>query len=135
MAEFIFKDISKEYKDKLIIESKAVSYEEIGNPVYPKVQEKLREKGIAFDDHRASRITKEDYEDFDYIIVMEQYNIPRLMNIIGNDYQKKVYRLLDFTSQTGDIEDPWYSGNFEKVFNQIKDGCNGLLQHLIEQGI
>ncbi len=132
MAEFIFKDISKQYKDKLIIESKAVTNEEIGNSIYPKAQAKLREKGIPFDNHRASRITKQDYEDFDYIIVMEQYNVLRLMNIIGSDYQNKVYRLLDFTSKTGDIEDPWYSGNFEKVFNQIKEGCEGLLKYLIK---
>lgn len=46
-----------------------------------------------------------------------------------------MYRLLDFTDQTGDIEDPWYSGNFEKVFNQIKLGCVGLLNHLIEKGL
>jgi len=135
MAEFIFKDISKDYKDKLVIQSKAVSNEEIGNSIYPKAQAKLSEKGIKFNDHRASRITKQDYEDFDYIIVMEQYNLPRLYNIIGSDYKNKVYRLLDFTKQTGDIEDPWYSGNFEKVFNQIKDGCNGLLKHLIENGL
>ena len=135
MAEFIFKDISKDYKYKLVIQSKAVSNEEIGNSVYPKAQAKLREKGIPFDDHRASRITKEDYEDFDYIIVMEQYNLPRLYNIIGSDYKNKVYRLLDFTDKTGDIEDPWYSGNFEKVFNQIKAGCNGLLNHLIDNGL
>ena len=135
MAEFIFKDISKKYKDNLIIESKAVTNEEIGNSIYPKAQAKLREKGIAFCDHRASRITKQDYEDFDYIIVMEQYNLPRLYNIIGSDYKNKVYRLLDFTSQTGDIEDPWYSDNFEKVFNQIFDGCTGLLEHLIENGL
>lgn len=135
MAEFIFKDISKDYKDKLVIQSKAVSNEEIGNSIYPKAQAKLRGKGIPFDDHRASRITKQDYDDFDYIIVMEQYNLPRLYNIIGSDYKNKVYRLLDFTKQTGDIEDPWYSGNFEKVFNQIKEGCNGLLKHLIDNGL
>lgn len=135
MAEFIFKDISKDYKDKLVIQSKAVSNEEIGNSIYPKAQAKLREKGIEFNDHRASRITKQDYDDFDYIIVMEQYNLPRLYNIIGSDYKNKVYRLLDFTDKTGDIEDPWYSGNFEKVFNQIKDGCNGLLNHLIDNGL
>lgn len=135
MAEFIFKDISKDYKDKLVIQSKAVTNEESGNSIYPKAQAKLREKGIEFNDHRASRITKEDYEDFDYIIVMEQYNLPRLYNIIGNDYKNKVYRLLDFTDKTGDIEDPWYSGNFEKVFNQIKEGCNGLLKHLIDNGL
>lgn len=135
MAEFVFKYISKEYKNKLLIRSKAVSSEEIGNPIYPPAKLKLKEKGIPFDDHHASRITKQDYIDFDYIIVMEQCNIPRLMNIIGEDTDNKVYRLLDFTQKTGDIEDPWYSGDFEKVYNQIFDGCNGLLKHLIKEGL
>ncbi len=133
MAEFIFKHVSKDYKDKLFIQSKAVSNEEIGNPIYYSAQAKLKEKGIPFDDHRARRITKQDYIDFDYIIVMEQYNLPRLMTIIGADTDNKVYRLLDFTDKTGDIEDPWYSGNFEKVYNQIYDGCMGLLKYLIEK--
>ena len=70
---------------------------------------------------------KEDYNNFDYIIVMEEFNLPRLFRIIGDDPENKVYKLLDFTSVSGDIEDPWYSGNFEKVFNQITEGCKGLL--------
>ncbi|MBR6766255.1 MAG: low molecular weight phosphotyrosine protein phosphatase [Clostridia bacterium] len=129
MAEFIFKSLIKG-NDKYFVQSKAVSSEEIGNPIYPPAQRMLRQKGIPFDDHRASRITKQDYGKFDYIIVMEEYNIPRLMNIIGSDPCNKVYRLLDFTSQSGDIEDPWFTGNYEKVFEQIKEGCNGLLKHL-----
>lgn len=134
MAEFIFKDISKEYKDKLFIDSKAVSREEIGKPIYLPAQRKLREKNIPFCDRRSSQITINDYKNFDYIIVMEEYNIPRLMNIIGTDTEKKVYKLLDFTDKKGDIEDPWYSGNFEKVFSQIYEGCNGLLLYLKRKG-
>jgi protein-tyrosine phosphatase len=129
MAEFIFKNMVKN-SNEYLVESKAVSDEEIGNPIYPPAQQKLREKGIPFSDHRASRITKEDYEKFDYIIVMESYNLPRLYSIIGMDKDNKVFRLLDFTSQTGDIEDPWFSGNYEKVFQQITEGCAGLILHV-----
>ncbi len=128
IAEFVMKDVAKGYD--IYIESKAVSREEIGNPIYPPAQRILKQKGIAFDDHRASQITRTDYEDFDYIIVMEEYNMPRLMRIIGSDDKHKVSRLLDFTDNPRDIEDPWYSGNFEKVFGEIKLGCEALLAHL-----
>ena len=134
MAEFIFKDISKEYKKDLYINSKAVSCEELGSPIYFSAQKTLKEKNIPFDNHIASQIILSDYNEYDYIIVMEERNISRLMRIIGSDAEKKVYKLLDFTSRGGDIEDPWYSGNFEKVFCDIFEGCQGLLQHLIKKG-
>lgn len=128
MAEFIFKYLAK--GEHLHIESKAVSREEIGNPIYPKAADTLRNHQIPFGNHRARQITAEDYENFDYIVVMEEYNLPRLMRIIGDDPARKVHRLLDFTDTPGDIEDPWYSGRFEAVFEQIYDGCMALLKHI-----
>lgn len=128
MAEFVFKDLAQ--GEDLYTESKAVSREEIGNPIYPKAAETLRRHGIPFGDHRARQITAEDYNTFDYIIVMEDYNLQRLMRIIGSDTEGKVHRLLDFTETPGDIEDPWYSGCFEAVFKQICNGCTALLAHI-----
>lgn len=128
IAEFVFKKLTKGCD--IHIESKSVSSEEIGNSIYPKAADILRKKGIDFSGHIARKFTKEDYEIFDYIIIMENYNLNRLLKIIDNDNKNKVYRLLDFTEESGDIEDPWYSGNFEKVYNQIYEGCKGLLTYL-----
>lgn len=128
IAEFVMKDISR--TEDIYIESAAVSREEIGNQIYPPAKKILREKNIPFDDHRARQMTRADYDEFDYIVVMEEYNIPRLIRIIGSDDKCKVSRLLDFTDTPGDIEDPWYSGNFEKVFEQIKYGCESLLKKI-----
>ena len=132
MAEFVFKNMAKDYA--VHIESKAVSAEEIGNPIYPKAAATLRRHGIPFSDHRARQITRADYAAFDYIIVMEEYNLPRLRRIIGEDTDRKVSRLRDFTATPGDIEDPWYSGNFETVFEQITEGCEALLEQLKRKG-
>ena len=129
MAEYVMKDLAKGRED-IYIESKAVSAEEIGNPIYPPAARTLNKHNIPFASHRARQIKKEDYDNFDYIIVMEEYNLPRLFKIIGSDPDGKVYKLLDFTPISGDIEDPWYSGNFEKVFEQITLGCKGLLEKI-----
>lgn len=67
---------------------------------------------------------------YDYIIGMEQVNIKNIMRIVGEDPQKKVYRLLDFTGQPGDIADPWYSGDFDTTYEQVLAGCEGLLKEL-----
>lgn len=130
MAEFIMKDLCQ--TEDVYIESAAVSREEIGNPIYPPAQKILRVKGIPFDNRKARQFTLDDYNNFDIIVIMEQYNMPRLLRIIGEDKQNKVNRLLDFTDTPGDIEDPWYSGNFEKVFEQIRYGCEALLKKIRE---
>ena len=127
MAEFVFRHMAG---DRVYCESKAVSAEEIGNDIYPPAAAMLRQKGVPFNKHRARQITRADYEAFDYIVVMEEYNLPRLWRIIGADPAGKVSRLLDFTATPGDIEDPWYSGNFEKVYTQIYSGCEALLNHI-----
>lgn len=126
MAEFICKDLAK--GRDIFIDSMAVSREEIGNDIYPKAAQTLKRHNIPFTHRSARQITRSDYEEFDYVVVMERYNLPRLMNIIGSDDMQKVSRLLDFTETPGDIEDPWYSGNFDKVFNQIYKGCEALLK-------
>ena len=128
MAEFICKELAK--GRDIYIDSMAVSREEIGNNIYPRAQQALRAHNIPFTRHSARQITRADYEEFDYVVVMESYNLPRLMRIIGSDDMNKVSRLLDFTDTPGDIEDPWYSGNFDKVFNQIYKGCEALLNSI-----
>jgi len=132
IAEYVFKDLAKDYDVQ--ISSKAVSREEIGNDIYPPAKDILRKHSIDFSRHYASQITREDYDEYDYIIVMETYNIPRLMRIIGQDDKNKVSRLLDFTSTPKDIEDLWYSGNFERFFDEIQRGCLALLEHLKQKG-
>ncbi len=125
MAEFVFRHMAGE---RAYCESKAVSAEEIGNDIYPPAAAMLRQKGIPFGTHHARQVARADYDAFDYIVVMEEYNLPRLWRIIGSDPEGKVCRLLDFTNTPGDIEDPWYSGNFEKVYEQIRSGCEALLR-------
>ena len=129
MAEYVMKNLTQGRED-IYVESKAVSTEEIGNPIYPPAARTLKKHNIPFGNHRDRQIKKEDYNSFDYLVVMEDYNLPRLFRILGDDPDKKVYKLLDFTNTPGDIEDPWYTGNFEKVYEQITLGCKGILERI-----
>lgn len=132
MAEFVMKDLVKKagLEKEFFIASAATSTEEIGNPVYPPARRRLAQAGISCDGKYAVQLTKKDYEKYDYIIGMEQVNIRNIMRIVGDDPQKKVYRLLDFTGQPGDIADPWYSGDFDTTYEQVLAGCEGLLKEL-----
>lgn len=134
MAEFIFKSMIEKIgmTDKFIIDSSATSTEEIGNSMHYGTVNKLKNEGIRFIDHRAKQIQKSDYSKFDYIIGMERKNIVDIIEIIGNDNENKVYRLLDFSNNPRDIADPWYTGNFDITYKDIVEGCEGLLKNILK---
>lgn len=129
MAEFIMKDLVKDRKD-FYIESKATSYEEIGNSIYPSAKRVLRNHNIPFSERSAKRMEKSDYEKYDYIIIMDSNNERNIMRIIGDDKDNKVHKLLSYTGSSNDISDPWYTGEFEKCYNEIYKGCMGLLNYI-----
>lgn len=132
MAEFIMKDIvnKKGLQNEIYIESSATSYEEIGNSVYPPAARALAQHNIGCCSRQARRFTESDYRNFDFVVVMEDYNIGNLMRIIADDTDEKVWKLLDFVEDRivrckgDDISDPWYHGNFEKTYKEITAGCN-----------
>ena len=132
MAEFIFKDMVKKcgLEKDFFIDSAATSFEEVGNVLYYGAQDKLDEKGIPYTNHKARRITEEDYKRFDYIIGMEERNISNIKRIVGKDVDNKVFRLLDFSNNPRDISDPWYTGNFEVAYNDIVEGLESFLEFI-----
>ncbi len=133
MAEFVMKDLVKSegLADKFIIASAATSGEEIGNPVYPPVRAILSKRGISTEGKRAVRVTKGDYDYYDYLICMDKNNLRNLEFIIGNDSKQKVSRLLDFTDNPHDVADPWYTGDFNLTERDVDNGCKALLQYII----
>ena len=116
--------------DQFYIDSAATSREEIGNPPHHGTQRKLRQAGIPCVPHHARQMRREEYDQFDYIIGMDTWNIRNINRIIGNgDPDGRVCKLLDFTDRRGeDIADPWYTGNFDETYRDVKEGCEALLQ-------
>jgi len=132
MAEFMLKKmiVDNGYEKNFYIESAAVSNEEKGNPVYPPAKKKLQENGIDSSGKRAVKLTKQDYNKFDYILAMEKYNLIGLDKIIGTDGDKKIHLLLDFSDNPRDIADPWYTGDFDRTYNDILEGLTGFFKYI-----
>ena len=140
MAEFILKDMvqQKGITELFLIRSAATSTEEIwngiGNPVYPPAREILRKHGISCEGKRAVQVTKKDYVKYDYIFGMDQRNIRNMLRIFGGDPEGKVRLLLEMAGRSGDIADPWYTGNFQLTYSDIEEGCKGFFRYLKENG-
>lgn len=132
MSEFIMKDMiaKKRLADKIQVASSATSREEIGNDMYTPAKRKLDKEHIPYTRHHARQITKSDYAEYDLILCMEQYNIRNLKKIIPDDPDNKIRLLLDYSDTSRDISDPWYSGDFDRAYDDIKEGCQRLIEFL-----
>ena len=132
LAEIVFKKMVEDegLSYNFLIDSAATSREEIGNPIYPPVRDLLRRRGVSYEPHYARQVTREEMEEFDYIVCMERYNVRNLERLFGHDFNSKISLLLDYTSKPGDVADPWYSGDFETTWNDVNEGCRGLLEKL-----
>ena len=137
MAEFILKDIinKRGLSDRFIINSAATSYEEMGNDMHYGAKDKLTQKNVPFSKRKATRITADDYNKYNYIIGMEESNIRNIKRIVGEDLDHKITKLLDYSDNPRDIADPWYTGNFEVAYNDIVEGCNGFIKYLEDKNI
>ena len=123
MAEYVMKALVNKsgLSDTFFIDSAATSREEIGNPVHYGTRHKLEEVGIYCGNHKARQMQKHEYDEYDYIIGMDSWNIRNINRIIGNsDPEGKVSKLLDFTEEKGkDIADPWYTGDFDTTYRDV----------------
>ncbi len=135
MAEFVMKDlVEKEgLAEQFSIASSATSREEIGNPVHHGTRNKLAQYGISTKEKYAVQLTKKDYNTYDYLIGMEQWNIQNILKIVGSDPEKKVHCLLDFSENPRDIADPWYTGDFDRTYEDVLEGCKALLNYILKE--
>ncbi len=134
MAEMVMhnllvqQNLDKEWE----VDSCATSREEIGNDIYPPAKRCLSQHGVPFTRHYARQITRADYDHFDLILCMEEYNIRNLRRVLGEEImehdaalpQPKIRRLLD-----RDVADPWYTGDFEATYRDVLQGCSHILSN------
>lgn len=136
MAEFVMRYMLKQQGiDNVITASAATSAEEIGNPVHRGTAAILRSLGIDFSSKRARQMTKKDYKEYDLLIGMDSANIRNMLKIAGEDTENKIYRLLEFADEMADISDPWYTGDFDRTYYDVKRGCEGLIKAIQNSSI
>lgn len=130
MAEFIMKALVKArgVENEYYIESAAVSDEEYGNPIYPPAKRCLSQHGVAWDPTKSARTVRaEDYARFDRIICMDSSNLRLIRRYIPEDPQEKIHLMMSYTGRSRDVADPWYTGDFEKTFQDILSACEAML--------
>lgn len=131
MAEFIFKDMVRSaYREyEFEIASAATSREEIGSDLYPPAKRILSAHSIPYERRRARQLTREDMDAYDLVIAMDRANLWSLRRMFGEEAIARKGRLL---TPDREIEDPWYTDDFETAYRDIEAGCRALLAELTE---
>jgi protein-tyrosine phosphatase len=133
MAEFVLLDLVEKMglSDKFQVDSAGTSTEELGNPIHPGTVKKLQSEDVPFTQRKAVQLTEKDYNKYDWLLCMDDRNIENTLEIISDDPQNKVKKLLHFSENPRDIDDPWFTGNFDQTYNDVLEGCECFLKYLI----
>ena len=129
VGEILFNKLVKEkgLDKKYFAISRATSFEEINNDIYPPMKKILIEHNIEFNRHHATRITKEDFLLSSYIFYMDYNNYYNLTRMFGDD---KKMKLISIFYNNKEIEDPWYTNRFEYVYNEIYQCVKNIISYL-----
>jgi len=120
-------------QQQIIIDSAGTHAYHVGNKSDARSRAKAKSKGIDMEYVRARKISINDYDEFDYILAMDQDNLELIEYYAPEDHSADVRLFLDFAStdeQT--VPDPYYGGaaGFEHVFQLVDAGCDALIEHI-----
>ena len=127
IAKQYLKEIGRDNEFNVII--RATSSEEIGNDVYPPMKRELFRRGIKMYPHAAQRIRQIDYDNADYIFYMDYENQYSLMRQI-DDYKSILMPINKWTNSITEIEDPWYTGRYQLVCDEITECIKDIFKHI-----
>ncbi len=132
MAEFVMKDRLRQagLQDDVHVESAALHRDEIGSDTHYGTKGILDSYHIPYEPRAARLATKADYEQFDYLIGMDRYNMRDLRTLYRNDPQHKLSLLMEWVGESRDVADPWYTGDFQTTFDDVDAACIALVEHL-----
>lgn len=123
--------------EQIYIDSAGTHAYHVGQASDPRSRAKSASMGIDMESIRARKIAITDYDDFDYILAMDNDNL-ELVNYYAPEGGKATAGLfLSFANRAGvlsetNVPDPYYGGDagFDRVFNLVELGCDALIDHL-----
>jgi protein-tyrosine phosphatase len=118
----------------LVIDSAGTHGSHQGEPPDTRAISVARSRGYDLTGIRSRPLVQSDFERFDYMLGMDNYNLHFMRAMQPGGCVAYVGRLLDFAPHLGieEIDDPYYGGarHFDTVLAQIEAGADGLLAEI-----
>ena len=133
LAEGILK--SKIDSNNVYVDSAGTGHWHIGNKPDMRSIEVAKKHQLDITDQRGRQFSKQDFDDFDYIFVMDNSNKKDVLSIARNDSDKeKIHLMLNeiFPNENMDVPDPYYGGSegFQNVYRMLDLSCDSIANRL-----
>ncbi len=135
-AEGVFVKLLKEHalEDLFVIDSAGTHAYHVGEPPDPRSQQAALERDVQLAHLRARKVIMGDFDDFDYLLAMDDDNYVTLINACPEAHKHKIRYFLDYAPQlkVREVPDPYYGGpyGFERVLDMIEFASQGFLDML-----
>lgn len=136
MAEAVFRHqvAAAGLADQFVIDSAGTSAYHMGEAPHRNTLAVLAQRGIDPGAQQSRQITVRDFDEFDYVVVMDDENMANVMRLRGQS-KADISLLLDYAPELGlrEVPDPYYVGGYPQVYHLVEAGCHGLLEAIRER--
>ncbi len=132
-AEAVFRHFVSEagLADRIETDSAGTHAYHVGEPPDRRACAAAERRGVSLAGIRARRVSDQDFERFDYILAMDEYNQSQLLDQAPDEHRSKVLLFLSFSPEDeNEVPDPYYGGaaGFERVLDLVESASRGLLE-------
>ncbi len=136
MAEAVLrhKINERELSDKILVDSAGTGDWHIGKEPHEGTRRILDQNGISYENMLARLVSSEDFQKFDFIVCMDKSNGENVRKVPGGkDAELLFFMDLLPEKELREVPDPYFTGNFEQVYDLINAGCDVLLERMIRE--
>ncbi|WP_337031097.1 low molecular weight protein-tyrosine-phosphatase [Paenibacillus illinoisensis] len=103
----------------------------IGKPPHEGTRKLLDSYQISYANMAARQFGSADFDQFDYIVCMDDSNVANVRKITGGA-EADIMKFMDLLPNESlrEVPDPYFTGNFEEVYKLVEAGCNVLLEQI-----
>jgi protein-tyrosine phosphatase len=140
-AEGVFVNLLKEraLENSFIIDSAGTHAYHVGEAPDLRAQKAALERGVQLGHLRARKVVMGDFEDFDFLLAMDDENYAALSKACPDIHKNKIKYFLDYAPHlsTRIVPDPYYGGKygFERVLDLIEEASVGFISDLQKNGV
>lgn len=133
LADGLLREKVKQLNLDIVVDSAGTSNHHIGQAPDSRMRSTAKEMGLNIDELRARQFTKEDFNEFDLIFVMDKSNYANVISLANSTKEKeKVHLMLNELRPNQDLEvpDPYFGGDqgFKEVYNLLDEATNALIE-------
>jgi len=139
LAEGIMRHLitSRGLEDQFMVDSCGTGSWHVGESPHRDSQRVAQEHGIDLSRQRSRQLSDSDIGTFDWLVAMDRSNQRGIERLDPNGSKREhTVLLLDYAGSDSptDVPDPYYEGGFERVYDLVYEGCEGLLDHIVSGG-